>query len=44
MSMAFDKAALTGEIAVPCNLQSAIAGANSRPRVCAVLTDPGKQC
>ena len=43
MFVAFDKAALAGEPAVPCNLQSAIAGMNSRPRVCAVSSDPGKQ-
>lgn len=29
---ACDKAALVGESAVPCNLQSATAGMNSRPR------------
>ena len=41
--VAFDKAALVGEPAVPCNLQSAIAGTNSRPRVCSVSSDSGKQ-
>lgn len=40
----FDKAALVGEIAVPCNLQSATAGMNSFHRVCDVLTDLGKRC
>ena len=39
----FDKAALVGEPAVPCNLQSAIAGTNSLWRECFVLSDPGKQ-
>ena len=32
-----DKVALVGEIAVPCDLQSAIAGMNSHTRVRAVL-------
>ena len=41
---AFFKAALVGELAVPCNLQSAIAGMNSRHRVCDVSTDLGKRC
>ena len=39
----FDKAVLVGEPAVPCNLQSAAAGANSRLRICSVLSDSGKQ-
>ena len=39
----FDKAALVGELAVPCNLQSATAGMNSQPRVASVSSDPGKQ-
>ena len=43
LSVAFDKAALVGEPAVPCNLQSATAGMNSRLRICSVSTDPGKQ-
>jgi len=30
MNVAFDKAALVGEPAVPCNLQSATAGMNSQ--------------
>ena len=42
INVAFDKAALVGEPAVPCCLQSATAGMNSRPRVCAVSSDPGK--
>ena len=40
---AFDKAALVGELAVPCNLQSATAGMNSLFRVCHVSSDSGKQ-
>ena len=40
---AFDKAALVGEPAVPCNLQSATAGMNSQLRICHVSSDPGKQ-
>lgn len=39
----FDKAALVGEIAVPCNLQSATAGMNSCLRVSDVLTDLSKR-
>ena len=42
-SAAFDKAALVGEPAVPCNLQSATAGTNSQPRMCSVSSDSGKQ-
>ena len=42
MSVAFDKAALVGEPAVPCDLQSAVAGTNSPMRVCAVSSDFGK--
>ena len=38
------KAALLGEIAVPCYPQSATAGRNSRPRVYAVSSDPDKRC
>ena len=34
---AYGKAALVGESAVPCNLQSAIAGVNSYTRACVVL-------
>ena len=41
--VAIDKAALVGEPAVPCNLQSATAGMNSRLRICSVSSDPGKQ-
>ena len=41
--VAFDKAALVGEPAVPCNLQSAIAGMNSRPRIVDVSSDRGKR-
>ena len=37
------KAALVGEIAVPCNLQPATAGMNSGPRSSAVLSDLGEQ-
>ena len=40
---AFDKAALVGEPAVPCNLQSATAGMNSQHRICHVSSDTGKQ-
>ena len=36
-------AVLDGESAVPCNLQSAAAGANSRLRICSVSSDSGKQ-
>ena len=43
ISAAFDKAALVGEPAVPCNLQSATAGMNSQHRICHVSSDPGKQ-
>ena len=43
MRVTFDKAALVGEPAVPCNLQSAIAGMNSQRRKCFVLSDSGKQ-
>ena len=43
ISVAFDKAALVGEPAVPCNLQSATAGTNSPMRMCAVSSDLGKQ-
>ena len=39
----FGKAALVGELAVPCYLQSAIAGMNSRFRVCAVLSVQSKR-
>ena len=39
----FGKAALVGEPAVPCNLQSATAGMNSLFRVCHVSSDSGKQ-
>ena len=39
----FDKAVLVGEPAVPCNLQSATAGMNSRSRKFSVSSDPGKQ-
>ena len=39
---AFDKAALVGEPAVPCSLQSAIAGMNSSPRVCDVSSGGSK--
>ena len=39
----FCKAALVGEPAVPCHPQSAIAGMNSRLRVCDVSPDPGKR-
>ena len=38
----FGKAALVGEPAVPCNLQSAIAGMNSSPRVCDVSSGGSK--
>ena len=38
--MAFDKAALVGEPAVPCNLQSATAGMNSHMRGFAVSSVP----
>ena len=41
--VAFDKAALVGEPAVPCCLQSAIAGTKPHPRICSVSSDPGKQ-
>ena len=41
--VAFDKAALVGELAVPCYLQSATAGMNSQPRAVLVLSDSGKQ-
>ena len=41
--VAFDKAALVGEPAVPCNLQSAIAGMNSFRRISSVLPADGKQ-
>ena len=34
-----DPAALGGEVAVPCNLQPAIAGRNSRGRFSAVLSE-----
>ena len=39
----FGKAALVGELAVPCDLQSAAAGMNSRIRVCDVLSDGSKR-
>ena len=39
----FDKAVLVGEPAVPCDLQSATAGMNSRSRKFSVSSDPGKQ-
>ena len=38
-----DKAALVGELAVPCNLQSATAGMNSRPRIVDVSSARSKQ-
>ena len=41
-STVFGKAALVGEPAVPCNLQSATAGMNSRLRESDVSTDFGK--
>ena len=39
----FGKAALVGEPAVPCHLQSATAGMNSRSRICGVPSDGGKR-
>ena len=39
----FGKAALVGELAVPCYLQSAAAGMNPRFRVCDVLSDDSKR-
>jgi len=35
--------ALVGELAVPCNLQSATAGMNSSSRTCDVLSASDKQ-
>ena len=39
----FGKAALVGEPAVPCSLQSATAGMNSSPRVCDVSSGGSKR-
>ena len=39
----FGKAALVGEPAVPCNLQSAIAGMDSHERIYDVPSAPGKR-
>ena len=33
LNFGYNFAVLDGEVAVPCNLQSAIAGMNSRPRI-----------
>ena len=42
-TIAYRKAALVGEIAVPCNLQPATAGMNSGSRTCDVSSAPDKQ-